>query len=169
VDDDALDDELQDGLLVGERGVVEPAAHARAERRQVRQDLAGLGPLLAWAALLVQLPAQGAALVGQLPPPLGQLLQADHLRLVGVEQPVVGARQALEARAKPLLGRQLAGRGPVGIAGELLELGEQPFGVAEEAADMVPHGARSRSSAGTGARGHGVDRAVATQSLPAQR
>ncbi|HET6519921.1 MAG TPA: IS256 family transposase, partial [Geminicoccaceae bacterium] len=101
VDEDALDHELQDGLLGGERGVVEPAAHARAERRQVRQDLAGLGPLLAEAALLVQLPAQGAALVGQLPPPLGQLLQADHLRLVGVEQPAVGARQALETRAEP--------------------------------------------------------------------
>jgi len=47
VDDDALDDELQDRLLLGERGLVQPAAHAFAERGQVAQDLLGLGALAA--------------------------------------------------------------------------------------------------------------------------
>jgi hypothetical protein len=37
VHDEALDDELQDGLLVGERGVVEPAADALAEPCQIGQ------------------------------------------------------------------------------------------------------------------------------------
>jgi putative transposase len=45
VNDDALDDELQDRLLLGERGLVQPAAHALAERGQVEQDLLGLGAL----------------------------------------------------------------------------------------------------------------------------
>lgn len=47
VDDDALDNELQDGLLLGERGVVQPAAHAFAERSQVEQEFLGLGALAA--------------------------------------------------------------------------------------------------------------------------
>src|SRR3954452_14867702 len=47
VDDDALDDELQDRLLVGERGVVQPAAHPFAERGQVGQHLLRLGALAA--------------------------------------------------------------------------------------------------------------------------
>jgi hypothetical protein len=47
VDDDALDDELQDRLLLGEGGLVQPAAHAFAERGQIEQDLLGLGALAA--------------------------------------------------------------------------------------------------------------------------
>src|SRR5947209_1870894 len=43
VNDDALDHELQDRLLVGGRGLVEPAAHPFAERRQVGHDLVRLG------------------------------------------------------------------------------------------------------------------------------
>ncbi len=47
VDDDALDDELQDCLLLGERGFVQPAAHAFAEHGQVEQELLGLSALAA--------------------------------------------------------------------------------------------------------------------------
>lgn len=47
MDDDALDNELQDGLLIGEGGLVQPSANALAERRQVRQHLLCLGTLVA--------------------------------------------------------------------------------------------------------------------------
>ena len=47
VNDDALDHELQDRLPVGERGLVEPAAHPLAERRQVGQHLLRPGALAA--------------------------------------------------------------------------------------------------------------------------
>ena len=47
MDDDALDDELQDCLLFGERSFVQPPAHAFAERGQVEQELLGLGALAA--------------------------------------------------------------------------------------------------------------------------
>ena len=47
MNDDALDDELQDRLLVGERGVRQPAPNAPAERRQVGDDLLRLGALAA--------------------------------------------------------------------------------------------------------------------------
>ena len=47
MDEDALDDELQDCLLLGERGFVQPAAHASAERGHVEQKLLGLSALAA--------------------------------------------------------------------------------------------------------------------------
>src|SRR4051794_28050299 len=46
-DDDALDHELQDRLLVGQRRLVQAAADAGAERRQVRPRRFGSQPLLA--------------------------------------------------------------------------------------------------------------------------
>jgi hypothetical protein len=47
VDDDALDDELQDRLPLGERGLVQPAAHPFTERCQVSQHLLRPGALVA--------------------------------------------------------------------------------------------------------------------------
>src|SRR3954463_7685522 len=46
-DDDALDDELQDRLLLGQRRLVQAAADAAADRRQVRPRRFGSQPLLA--------------------------------------------------------------------------------------------------------------------------
>src|SRR3954447_21389258 len=46
-DDDALDHELQDRLLVGQRRLVQAAADAGAERRQVHPRRFGSQPLLA--------------------------------------------------------------------------------------------------------------------------
>src|SRR4051812_37777783 len=46
-DDDALDDELQDRLLLGQRRLVQAAADAGAERRQVHPRRFGSQPLLA--------------------------------------------------------------------------------------------------------------------------
>ena len=46
-DDDALDQQLQDRLLVGETCLLEAAAHAAAELHQVGADRLGLQPLLA--------------------------------------------------------------------------------------------------------------------------
>ena len=76
VNDDVLDDELQDCLLLGERGVVQPAAHAFAERGQVEQEFLGLSALVTQVALLFELALQPTALTVELPSPLGQLLQA---------------------------------------------------------------------------------------------
>jgi transposase-like protein len=46
-DDDALDQQLQDRLPVGEAGLVEAVSHTAAELRQVGADRLGLQPLLA--------------------------------------------------------------------------------------------------------------------------
>jgi hypothetical protein len=51
-DDDALHQELEDRLLVCERGVVQAAAHPRAECRQVGEHGLGAGALLAQLRLL---------------------------------------------------------------------------------------------------------------------
>jgi hypothetical protein len=85
-----------------------------------------------------ELVLEGVALSGELPPPLGQLLQADHLGLVGVEQPGIGASQAVEARHQAPLGPPLPGRVPVHLHGEVPELGDQPVGIGEQVADVVP-------------------------------
>ena len=64
VNDDALDDELQDGLLVGERGIFQPTVHAFAEGRQVRHDLPRPGMLPVQIVLLRELAFERAALLG---------------------------------------------------------------------------------------------------------
>ena len=46
-DDDALDDELQDRLLVGKGRLVKAGTHARAECRQAGPHCFSLGVLLA--------------------------------------------------------------------------------------------------------------------------
>ena len=47
MNDDALDDELQDGLLVGEAGLVQAAVQARVERREISCHRLRLDPALA--------------------------------------------------------------------------------------------------------------------------
>jgi putative transposase len=47
MNDDALDDELQDGLLVGEGGIVQSFPNTLAEGRQLSHDLLGFGTLVA--------------------------------------------------------------------------------------------------------------------------
>jgi hypothetical protein len=78
-----------------------------------------------------ELPVERLALLGQPAAALGQLVQADHLGLIGVEQALVGSRQALEAGAQFMLGCRLAGSLLIGRHGEVLELGEQSLRIAE--------------------------------------
>jgi hypothetical protein len=108
---------------------------------------------------------EGVALPGELPPPLGQLLQADHLGLVGVEQPRVGASQPVEARHQPPLGPPLPGRVPVHLRGEVLELGDQPVGIGEQVADVAPdrplQGLAVQAGARAGPRPAGPDAVLA--------
>lgn len=138
VNDDALDDELQEHLPVGRRSLIQPGPNPLAERRQVRHDCLGLGALFAQAALLLDLKVEGFALIGQLPAPLLQFLQTDHLQLVSVEQTPVRTRQPIQACPQLPLGVRTTRRSLTSLPGELLELGEQPVGIAEQADDMVP-------------------------------
>ncbi|MCW2242545.1 hypothetical protein M2351_007201 [Azospirillum canadense] len=81
---------------------------------------------------------QRAPLVGDLLAPLGQLLQADHRRLIGIKQALVGAGKPAKAPGDPLLGPLLLGCMVVGLVSKLLELGHQLIGRFEQAADMLP-------------------------------
>src|SRR5918993_95309 len=112
VDDDALDDELQDSLTLAEVGVLEPRADPLAEGSHVRQHRLGTDALFDQAAVLVALLHGGSMLLGDRSTPPGQLLEADHLGLIGLEEPLVGPRQAVEAgppvpARRPLLGAPL--------------------------------------------------------------
>ena len=70
-DNDALDDELQDRLLVGERRRIQTPLNAPAESRQVRPHRLGAQVLLADLDPLLLLPFQGQALGCDLLAPFG--------------------------------------------------------------------------------------------------
>src|ERR671929_81814 len=72
-DDDALDGELQDRLLVGERRRLQAPADAGAERFQAGPDRSGLDALSAQAVPFLSLALESAPLLGQAPAPLRQL------------------------------------------------------------------------------------------------
>jgi hypothetical protein len=140
VNDDALDDELQDGLLVGKARRVETAADAVAEGGQVIQHRLGLDLLAAELLLLDTLLLEACALLGQRAPSFGEFLKADRLGLIGIDQPPIGAGEPVEPRLDLLLGRVRVLRFPVGTGGNTLKLRQQLLGVGKQRADMRPHG-----------------------------
>jgi putative transposase len=84
-DDDALDDELQDRLLVGERRLVQAGVNAITKRLQAGANGLGLEALATEVIALLLLALQGQALVSQLVAPLRQLGQGHRAGLVGVQ------------------------------------------------------------------------------------
>src|SRR5919206_187908 len=84
-DDDALDDELQDRLLVGERRLVQAGVNAITKRLQAGANGRGLDALATEVIALLLLALQGQALVSQMMAPLRQLGQGHRAGLVGVQ------------------------------------------------------------------------------------
>src|SRR3954465_943892 len=84
-DDDALDDELQDRLLVGERRLVQAGVNAITKRLQAGANGLGLDALATEVIALLLLALQGQALVSQTVAPLRQLGQGHRAGLVGVQ------------------------------------------------------------------------------------
>jgi len=140
VDDDALDEQLQDSLSFSEGGGVQPAADALAEGRQIGEDGLGRESLLAETELLGALRFQALALLGHVLPPLSELCQADDLGLVGVQEPLVGPAEPLEAGGEPA-GLRLLRLIPVdGHLREAAELGKEVVRLGQEVADVCPDG-----------------------------
>ena len=95
---DALNDELQNGLSVGKGGLLQAITDALGEGGNICQDLLGLSMLLAELKVLLLLLLQGSALFGELLTPIGQFLEAEDPGLIGVDQPSIGLVQARQAR-----------------------------------------------------------------------
>jgi len=95
--------------------------------------------LVAQATLLIELKFQGVTLVGQLPAAILQLFQADHLRLVSIQQAPVAPRQPVQTGPQLTLGIRSTRRSLTGVIGKCLKLGEQPAWIAEKAMNMVPN------------------------------
>src|SRR3954469_3783494 len=181
VDDDALDDELQDGLALAEVGLLEPRADPLAERGNVRQHRLDANALVGQAAVLVALLRGGLLLLGDRPAPLGQLLEADHLGLVGLEQPPVGPRQAVEPGLQLPpdpggAGGPCSCRPPAcswGLPSAASAVNRSNWATSCRGSPSRPttwsHTARSITSASIIARGHLVSRPVVSASTPAQR
>ena len=139
-DDDALDDELQNRLLVGERRRLQPVLDAVAERFQAGADRLGLDALLAQVVPVLLLALKPTPLFSEVPAPVCQLGQADCAGLVGIEQPLVGPREAVQAGLELLVGGTLADAARLGSGDEVVKLRGQPVGAGEQAGDVVPHG-----------------------------
>src|SRR3954453_15862114 len=136
--DHALDQQLKDRLLLRQRRPVQPRSDPLAERRQVRQHRPGVRRLLAYPRLLLALLSQGLPTLDDSPAAQAEFLQAEDLRLVGVDQPPLLALQP------PELGLELPGLLPLvdrALGGEprhLLELGQKSLGIPKQAFDMPP-------------------------------
>jgi transposase len=135
---DALDDELQDRLPLGDARSLPPSGNPRAEGREAFKRRERALALFLQAAQLGVLLLGQSALGSQRLAPLGKLWEADHLRLVSLDQAAIGTLDALD----PLLDLALRRAGRVldsaGFGCEAFELRQQPFGVAKQAGDVVP-------------------------------
>src|SRR3954467_12263837 len=99
-DDDALDDELQDRLLVGERRFVQAGVNAITKRLQAGANGLGLDALATEVIALLLLALQGPALVSQMAAPLRQLGQGHRAGLCRNGDMVELRRQPLRAGEK---------------------------------------------------------------------
>ena len=93
--DDALDDELQDGLSVGKGGVPQPPLAAFAEGGQVRDHLPRIRPLL--TQLLDVLQRHGLALIDQMSAALREFVKSQYTGLVGIQKALSGLVQTAQA------------------------------------------------------------------------
>jgi putative transposase len=137
-DDDALDHQLQDGLLFGRCRPVEAGTDTSAECCHIGPDHFGLGALLAQSQPLLPLALQAAAFLGEVLAPLGQLGQADGADLVSIEQTLVGPRDPVQAGMQQLLSRPVLGGAGFGGSSELTELRQQLLRVGEQDRDVLP-------------------------------
>ena len=136
--DNALDEQLQDCLLLRERRRVEARADPRAEGRQIGEHDLGGRRFLPSADLLFPLRNQCPPPHRELLAPRTEFLQADDLRLIGIDEAARLAVQPLELRFELVRLGLLAGIALAGELGEVLELREEPLRIAQELADMVP-------------------------------
>src|SRR4051794_9653567 len=137
-DDDALDYQLQDRLPLGDAGRVQPGADAVAEAGEAGQRLIGVDPSLAQPAMLLMVLLGGAALLGQGTTLPGELLEADHLGLVGLQEAAVGTVEAVQSRPQPTPRELLAEIRRRALGQEPFELRPQLHGIAEQTRDVVP-------------------------------
>ena len=168
--DHALDQQLQDLLLLRQRRPVQPGPDPLAERRQVRQHRPGARRLLAEPRLLLSLLGQGRPPLDDSPAAQAEFLQADDLRLVGVDQPPLLALQPLE------LGLQLLGLRPLARIRPRRRARAMSRNWASSASGSlsraVGRGPRPRPpgvSASAIRCGHRCSRALQVQSLPLHR
>ena len=140
VDDDALDQQLQDHLLLLERSRVNASPDALTEGRQVGEHRLGLRPFLPQLGLLRLLLLHRLLPPRQLPSAVGQFLQREDAHLVRIDQAPVFLPQPLSLR------RQSARLGlvtPIALRRRrrgLLELGHEPLWLRQQCSDVGPDG-----------------------------
>src|SRR3954452_14168790 len=137
VNDDTLDNQPQDGLALGDAGSFQPGADTFTERGEIRKRLPRFEPPFLDLALVLIMLLRQVTLLGKRPALTGQLLQADHLGLVSLEQPAIGTVQSLNASTQLSTGGISACS--VGLAGKTLELRQYLGRILEQADDVGPN------------------------------
>lgn len=136
----AFHDQLQDRLLFREARGVQACADPVTKRPHIGQDLVGLRRLAPELHLLFLLDQHCPPPLGEVVATLPQLLQADHLGLIGVEQPLLLTLQPFEARFQFVRRGLLLLPAHYGQFGEMFELRDEPRGVLEHGTHMLPYG-----------------------------
>src|SRR5262249_51053488 len=136
--DDALDQQLQESLLVGQGRVLQPATDALAKRLQVSPDFLSRAPLTPQARELLALGSERLATTGELLTALFQLRQIDDFGLVGVEQAPLLAIEPPQLPLPFLVFGPLCCRLILGLPGEGLELLQKCGRVVEQSLDVPP-------------------------------
>jgi hypothetical protein len=138
--DDALDQQPQDLLPLGEAGRRQSAPHTVAERLQVCPYLPGLLTLRPQPRLLLVLGGQRLAAAGNLLTAILQLRQVDDPGLVGIEQPLFLAVDAPHLCLRLAFFRTRARLRGVRLARQRLELFQQSFRIVEQLLNVPPDG-----------------------------
>jgi hypothetical protein len=136
---DALDEQLQDPLLVGQGRLFKARPRALTERLQVGPHLTSRVPLGEQPRLLLALSRQDLPAAGNLFAPLLEFGQVDRLPLVGVQQALLLTVELSQARLPLALRGSGVIRLLVRLVCEGLELCQQRRGVIEQLLDVVPN------------------------------
>jgi hypothetical protein len=136
--DDPLHEQLQDPLLLQRLELIQPGSNPFAERRQLSPDDLDFLPTRSQLLSLGGVCLQDLTTVLYLLAPLPQLVQADHLGLVGIDQPNFFAIEAPKLDVHlPISCERSRGR-VAGRSDEGLELVRQGRRVIEQESDMTP-------------------------------
>src|SRR3954469_16550666 len=118
--------------------MVQPALDTLTKRCQVGQHRLRPELLGASCVQVGALPFERLTLFRQLPTSLAQLIQADGVRLIGVEQPSVGSDQPVEVRLQPLFSCLFAMGSWRATGRQASVLRQKLLRIGKKGADMIP-------------------------------
>jgi hypothetical protein len=138
MDNNALDHQFEDSLLFADAGRLQSGSDTLTEGDEIGHGLLGPQLLFAQAAVSFVLVFGCQPLISERPAMTGQLLQADDLSLIGLQQSAIRPVHPLDAGPQLIAETVLAVIGA--SAREALELRQDLGGISEQVDHMGPDG-----------------------------